>query len=143
MFVAGKPIFENRTKVEEIVAPEQDVLNEAELQQYLEGLGEWKLGNSDLVEDQTSESDIKHSSFSVTTSIRDLSPNANHNPHLSKIVEDIQLVLNPPPPPAEPKVPDFPIRACIIGKAFSGKTTQSNYLISKYKVNRNKSIIPF
>ena len=60
--------------------------------------------------------------------------NANHNPFLSKILDELDLVLNPPPPPEEPKVPDFPIRACIAGSLFSGKSTQCRLLAKKYKV---------
>jgi hypothetical protein len=36
--------------------------------------------------------------------------NANHNPFLTKIVDELDNILNPPPPPEEPKVPEFPIR---------------------------------
>lgn len=57
------------------------------------------------------------------------------NSIIGHIVARLLTLMNPPTPPPEPPVfPKFPIRACILGKVFSGKTSCISKLIQDFDI---------
>lgn len=49
---------------------------------------------------------------------------------------ELSVIISPPsPPPEVVKLPDFPVKACITGKVFSGKTTLAQKICEKYNTN--------
>ena len=77
------------------------LLDEGDFMEYKNMIGEW------------SPPDTCH--------IKGPPPNNNILGHIIQRLLD--LVHPPTPPPPPPEYPPFPIRAAVLGKAFSGKTT--------------------
>ena len=60
-------------------------------------------------------------------------PPSNNN-ILGHIIQRLLDLVHPPtPPPPPPEYPPFPIRAAVLGKAFSGKTTCLNKLAETHR----------
>ncbi|XP_028417674.1 sperm flagellar protein 2-like [Dendronephthya gigantea] len=59
------------------------------------------------------------------------------NPILGHIVQKLFNIISPPePPPPTPEFPPFPVKACFLGKFFSGKTTAVQRLVASHRVVR-------
>ena len=52
--------------------------------------------------------------------------------HILKRLTDI--VYPPSKPPTPPQFPEFPIKACVVGKTFSGKTSVLQALSAKVSI---------
>ena len=61
--------------------------------------------------------------------------------HILKRLTDI--VYPPSKPPTPPQFPEFPVKACIIGKTFSGKTSILKALAAKVRKRFKKVTISF
>ncbi|XP_069125844.1 sperm flagellar protein 2-like isoform X2 [Argopecten irradians] len=120
LFVAGKPLFEQAPPVEsteptpeQILEDErQQLLDEGDFMEYKNMTGEWQPPEG----------------CEVTKPPRD-------NPIVGHIIQRLFNMVHPPsPPPPPPEFPPFPIRACILGKVFSGKTTVVKKLADEHRL---------
>nr|XP_014353121.1 PREDICTED: sperm flagellar protein 2 [Latimeria chalumnae] len=60
---------------------------------------------------------------------------APNNNVLGHVVHRLFDIIYPPEPPAPPPTfPPFPIKACVIGKTFAGKTTSLKYVVQAHRV---------
>ncbi|GFR65233.1 sperm flagellar 2, partial [Elysia marginata] len=108
LFTSGQPLFEHREpEVTELTAEQvleedrQNLLDEGDFTEYKTMQGEWQ-------PPETSE---------VQQPPRD-------NPVVGHVVQRLFNIVYPPtPPPPPPEFPPFPVRACILGKVFSGKSS--------------------
>uniref|UniRef100_H2ZYY7 Sperm flagellar 2 n=1 Tax=Latimeria chalumnae TaxID=7897 RepID=H2ZYY7_LATCH len=58
---------------------------------------------------------------------------APNNNVLGHVVHRLFDIIYPPEPPAPPPTfPPFPIKACVIGKTFAGKTTSLKYVVQEF-----------
>lgn len=108
LFVAGKPLYEepvNRSDSDpsaegQLEEERQKLLDEGDFNEYRNMVGDWQ---------PPEESGIA-------------GPPRN-NPIVGHIVQRLADIVRPPSPPVEaPVFPDFPIKACILGKVFAGKS---------------------
>eukprot|EP00002_Diphylleia_rotans_P034746 TRINITY_DN7494_c0_g2_i1.p1 TRINITY_DN7494_c0_g2~~TRINITY_DN7494_c0_g2_i1.p1 ORF type:complete len:1562 (+),score=435.65 TRINITY_DN7494_c0_g2_i1:43-4728(+) len=109
-FVAGAALFPVAVTRQMIAAPVEnmEVPDPTEFEHYMNHRNEW------IVDD------IKE-------------PNQS----LLSIVQEIEDVVNPPPKlPDPPKPPPFPVKAMVVGKSFSGKTTVASHLAYEYVLER-------
>ncbi|KAK6179274.1 hypothetical protein SNE40_011674 [Patella caerulea] len=118
LFVAGKPLFDKPVESsdptpEQILEEErQQLLDEGDFMEYKNMIGEW----------QTKEG------LDVTGPPRD-------NPIVGHIVQRLFNIVHPPsPPPSPPEFQPFPIKACVLGKVFSGKTTCVQKLAEEHRL---------
>lgn len=117
MFVSGKPFYEESGETQ--INIEEDceavtVLNECDMDQYKSLAGEW-VPPGDHPE---------------------ITPHApaQNNYILGHILKRLTDIVYPPSkPPTPPQFPEFPIKACIVGKTFSGKTAVLRGLSAKVR----------
>lgn len=59
----------------------------------------------------------------------------NPNPVVGHIIHRLYKIVHPPtPPPPPPVFPPFPIRACVLGKAFAGKSPVIKKLAQEHRL---------
>ncbi|XP_067937009.1 sperm flagellar protein 2-like [Watersipora subatra] len=90
----------------------QAILNEGDFQDYKEMTGDWA---------PPDDSDITAPPPS--------------NPIVGHVINRLFNMVHPPtPPPPAPEFPAFPIKACILGKAFSGKSTVAQRIANAHRL---------
>lgn len=104
LFLSGLPLFDAKQE-ETVISQEDEILNEEELKRYLEAAEEWK--------DREPGEEPK-------------------NYVLGSIIDELIAATSPPPENPADKIPEFPVKAAIVGKAFSGKSTQARKLATKF-----------
>lgn len=120
LFISGKPLYEQapppestEPSPEQILEEErQALLDEGDFSEYKTMTGEWQ-------PPEGSE---------VTQPPRD-------NPITGHVIQRLFNMVSPPtPPPPPPEFPPFPIRACVVGKVFSGKSTIVQQLAKEHRL---------
>ncbi|XP_052685294.1 sperm flagellar protein 2-like isoform X3 [Crassostrea angulata] len=120
LFISGKPLYEQapppestEPSPEQILEEErQALLDEGDFSEYKTMTGEWQ-------PPEGSE---------VTQPPRD-------NPITGHVIQRLFNMVSPPtPPPPPPEFPPFPIRACVVGKVFSGKSTIIQQLAKEHRL---------
>lgn len=120
LFTEGKPLFEPVPPIasteptpEQILEQERlKLLDETDFMEYKNMVGEWQPPESGEV-----------------------SKPPRDNPIVGHIVQRLFDMVHPPTPnPPPPEFPPFPIRACILGKVFSGKTSVLKKLAKERRV---------
>nr|XP_022317151.1 sperm flagellar protein 2-like isoform X9 [Crassostrea virginica] len=120
LFVSGKPLYEQvpppestEPSPEQILEEErQALLDEGDFSEYKTMTGEWQ-------PPEGSE---------VTQPPRD-------NPITGHVIQRLFNMVSPPtPPPPPPEFPPFPIRACVVGKVFSGKSSVVAQLAKEHRL---------
>ncbi|XP_069483223.1 sperm flagellar protein 2 isoform X2 [Ambystoma mexicanum] len=122
IFFAGQPLYE-QASIESLPtepSPEQivelqkmELLDKQEFEEYKTMTGEWLASEDVSVE----------------------GPPANNN-ILGYVVRRLMEIVNPPEPlPPPPEFPPFPIKGCILGKTFAGKSTCLKYLEKAFSVH--------
>ncbi|XP_057298976.1 sperm flagellar protein 2-like isoform X2 [Hydractinia symbiolongicarpus] len=118
LFLNSKPLYEYPVvevdpEAEELLALEeskQTLLDEEDFLEYKNFVGEWipVEGQSSVVKENTV---------------------------LGFILKRLNNILYPPtPPPPEPEFPAFPIKVCVLGKFFSGKTRAIQQIASTHRI---------
>ncbi|XP_065828319.1 sperm flagellar protein 2-like isoform X2 [Oscarella lobularis] len=116
LFLNGLPIYETiseKASTTEEQKTQPDTLDELDFSEYKTTTGEWH-PSQDLLNIQSS---------------------LKENVILGHVVQKLYSIVYPPdvkPPP--PTFPEFPIKACFLGKSFSGKTTIVNQLASRHRL---------
>ncbi|XP_022100241.1 sperm flagellar protein 2-like isoform X2 [Acanthaster planci] len=117
LFSTGQPLYEKpiegqgeepvESAEDQLVEKErQALLDEGDFLEYRNMVGEWQI---------PADCDIKGPQKS--------------NAILGHILARIFNIVSPPtPPPAAPEIPPFPVKACFLGKAFTGKSTVASKL---------------
>ncbi|XP_076440661.1 sperm flagellar protein 2-like isoform X2 [Babylonia areolata] len=109
LFVSGCPLYETEQQesMEQIIdqseeeEQRQGLLDEVDFKEYKAMTGEWQVPEAS-----------------------DVTGPPRSNPVVGHIIHRLYNLVHPPtPPPPPPQYPPFPIRACVVGKLFSGKTT--------------------
>nr|KAG5711746.1 hypothetical protein BaRGS_023510 [Batillaria attramentaria] len=117
LFVNGCPLYETvpvdtgEPTPEQILEEErQMLLDEGDFMEYKSMFGEWQLPEE--------------------------APGPpRNNPVVGHIIQRLYNIVHPPtPPPPPPEFPPFPIRACVLGKAFAGKTTVVKKLAEEHRL---------
>ncbi|ESO92609.1 hypothetical protein LOTGIDRAFT_120497 [Lottia gigantea] len=118
LFIAGQPLFDKPVESTEptpeqiLEAEKQLLLDEGDFMEYKNMVGEWQA--PDVIEAAAPPRD---------------------NPIVGHIVQRLFNIVHPPsPPPPPPEFPPFPIKACILGKVFSGKTSCINKLSEEHRL---------
>lgn len=120
LFISGKPLYEQapppestEPSPEQILEEErQALLDEGDFSEYKTMTGEWQ-------PPEGSE---------VAQPPRD-------NPITGHVIQRLFNMVSPPtPPPPPPEFPPFPIRACVVGKVFSGKSTIVQQLAKEHRL---------
>ncbi|XP_071117594.1 sperm flagellar protein 2-like [Haliotis cracherodii] len=119
VFVAGQPLFEPSPVEGAELTPEQileeerqQLLDEGDFMEYKNMIGEWQPPEGS---EQTEP--------------------PKDNAVLGHIIHRLFNLVHPPsPPPPPPEFPPFPVRACILGKVFSGKTTCITKLAAEHRL---------
>ncbi|XP_074662046.1 sperm flagellar protein 2-like [Tubulanus polymorphus] len=121
LFLEGKSLYENEAEIkgledftpQEILEEErQQLLDETDFKEYKEMVGEWSAPESS-----------------------EISGPPRDNPIVGYVVKRLYEMVHPASPPAAaPQFPEFPIKACILGKAFSGKTSCIRALMNNKRV---------
>ncbi|XP_063677225.1 sperm flagellar protein 2-like isoform X8 [Bolinopsis microptera] len=118
LFVAGKPFYEDRAETPADIEEDSEavtVLNECDMNQYKTLVGEW------VPPDEHPE----------------ITPHMplQNNYILGHILKRLTDIVYPPSnPPTPPQFPEFPIKACVVGKTFSGKTSVLQALSAKKRL---------
>jgi len=118
LFIAGKPFYEDKADTPADIEEDSDavaVLNQCDMDQYKSLAGEW------VPPEEHPE---------ITPHM----PSQNNYilGHILKRLTDI--VYPPSKPPTPPQFPEFPIKACVVGKTFSGKTSVLQALSAKKRL---------
>ncbi|XP_063404210.1 sperm flagellar protein 2-like isoform X1 [Mytilus trossulus] len=120
LFTEGKPLFEPPQPIEsteptpeQILEQErQNLLDETDFMEYKNMVGEWQPPEGG-----------------------EISKPPRDNPIVGHIIQRLFNMVHPPtPPPPPPEFPPFPIRACILGKVFSGKSSVLKKLTQERRV---------
>ncbi|BFZ00141.1 hypothetical protein BsWGS_03180 [Bradybaena similaris] len=119
LFVKGQPLFEHEEpEVNELSAQivleeeRQNLLDDADFMEYRSLTGEW-----------------------VPPEICEVKEPPRDNPVVGHVLQRLFHIAHPPtPPPAVPEFPPFAIRACVLGKAFSGKSTCLKRLATEHNL---------
>ncbi|EDV23473.1 uncharacterized protein TRIADDRAFT_58131 [Trichoplax adhaerens] len=124
LFTVGIPLFDDQPEAEEDdKAEEADVTNilheerqalldEADFMEYNNGVGEWNPPEN----------------FDYQFPPKD-------NSILGHIVKTLFNTVAPPEPPVDaPEFPEFPIKACFLGKQFSGKSVTIDRLLENHRI---------
>ncbi|XP_077318994.1 sperm flagellar protein 2 isoform X1 [Lithobates pipiens] len=121
IFISGLPLYEEASidplpsepTPEQLVEMEKDnLLNDKDFEEYKTMSGEWILSD---------ESEVK-------------TPAPNNN-ILGHVVHRLLDIVNPPPPNTPPPgFPPFPIKGCVLGKIFSGKTNSLKHLAKVFSI---------
>ncbi|XP_038067047.1 sperm flagellar protein 2-like isoform X1 [Patiria miniata] len=121
LFSSGKPLYEQpiegqdeepvESAEDQLLGKErQSLLDEGDFLEYRNMVGEWQ---------PPVDCDIK-------------GPQKN-NAVLGHILARIFSIVSPPtPPPAAPEIPPFPVKACFLGKAFTGKSSVASQLAEEH-----------
>ncbi|XP_076462790.1 sperm flagellar protein 2-like isoform X2 [Babylonia areolata] len=120
MFVSGYPLYEavpvdsGEPTPEQILEEErQMLLDEGDFMEYKNMIGEWQ----------------------PPAEAKEMGGPPRVNPVVGHIIQRLYSIVHPPtPPPPPPEFPPFPIRACVLGKPFSGKTTVVKQLLEDHRV---------
>ncbi|NXH88460.1 SPEF2 protein, partial [Edolisoma coerulescens] len=114
LFLNGKPIYEQASiqPLPEEPSPEQlvelnkmSLLDEKDYGEYKSMTGEW----------------------SPTEENSENKPPLNNN-ILGHVLRRLMEMFYPPKPKSSPEFPSFPVKGCILGKMFSGKTTCAKFI---------------
>ncbi|NXD93121.1 SPEF2 protein, partial [Chaetorhynchus papuensis] len=114
LFLNGKPIYEQASiqPLPDEPSPEQHVelnkmslLDEKDYGEYKSMTGEWRPA------EENSEN----------------KPPLNNN-ILGHVLRRLMEMFYPPKPKSSPEFPSFPVKGCILGKMFSGKTTCAKFI---------------
>lgn len=119
LFVSGCPLYETvpmdtgEPTPEQILEKErQMLLDEGDFMEYKNMMGEWQ-------PPETAE----------------IPGPPRNNPVVGHIIQRLYNIVHPPtPPPPPPEYPPFPIRACVLGKTFAGKTTIVQKLAEEHRL---------
>uniref|UniRef100_A0A2C9KBG9 Calponin-homology (CH) domain-containing protein n=1 Tax=Biomphalaria glabrata TaxID=6526 RepID=A0A2C9KBG9_BIOGL len=119
LFTSGQPLYEEEDRKSIELSPEQileeerqKLLNEGDFMEYKTMTGEWQ---------PPKDSDIKEP--------------PQDNSVVGHIVHRLFNMVHPPsPPPVPPEFPPCPIRACVLGKVFSGKSSCLKRLAEEHRV---------
>ncbi|XP_013409132.1 sperm flagellar protein 2 isoform X2 [Lingula anatina] len=128
LFLSGKPLYEVKTSQDSTSlepTPEQvleeerlALLDEGDFMEYKNMIGEW----------------CPPEGSEITGPPR-------NNPIVGHIVQRLFNMVHPPspvqekpPPPPPPEFPPFPVKACVLGKVFSGKTTVIDKLATAHRL---------
>ncbi|XP_070194777.1 sperm flagellar protein 2-like isoform X3 [Littorina saxatilis] len=119
LFVSGCPLFETELvdtgepTPEQILEEErQMLLDEGDFMEYKNMIGEWQ-----------------------PPEVVEIAAPPRSNPVVGHIIHRLYNIVHPPtPPPPPPEFPPFPIRACVVGKVFSGKTTAVRKLADDHRL---------
>ncbi|XP_062368778.1 sperm flagellar protein 2 [Cinclus cinclus] len=114
LFLNGKPIYEQASiqPLPDEPSPEQlvelskmSLLDEKDYDEYKSMTGEW----------------------SPTEESSENKPPLNNN-ILGHVLRRLMEMFYPPKPKSSPEFPSFPVKGCVLGKMFSGKTTCAKYI---------------
>ncbi|XP_062579929.1 sperm flagellar protein 2-like isoform X2 [Saccostrea cucullata] len=120
LFVSGKPLYEQapppestEPSPEQILEEErQALLDEGDFTEYKTMTGEWQPPEAGEV----------------------IQP-PKDNPITGHVIQRLFNMVSPPtPPPPPPEFPPFPIRACVLGKVFSGKSSIVQQLAKEHRL---------
>ncbi|XP_065657817.1 sperm flagellar protein 2 isoform X5 [Hydra vulgaris] len=123
LFCNCKPLYEERLNEDNtecdlkmiLIEKKQTLLDEKEFNEYKNYLGEWEL----LTNLKPADAMFKPADNQI----------------LGFILKRVYLLVNPPaPPPALPEFPSFPIKVCLQGKSFSGKSSVAEYFSKSHRV---------
>ncbi|XP_060552949.1 sperm flagellar protein 2-like isoform X2 [Ruditapes philippinarum] len=119
-FEAGIPLYE-KVEVEEPVEPtasqvleeeRQNLLDEGDFIEYKNMVGEWQPPEG-----------------------CEISGPPRDNPVVGHVVQRLLNMVYPPStPPPPPEFPPFPIRACVLGKAFAGKSSCIRSIAAEHRL---------
>ncbi|XP_005100478.1 sperm flagellar protein 2 isoform X2 [Aplysia californica] len=119
LFTSGQPLYEKVEQEVSELTPEQvleedrqQLLDEGDFMEYKNMNGEWQAPEASEIE----------------------GPPRN-NPVVGHIVQRLFNIVHPPtPPPPPPEFAPFPVRACVLGKVFSGKTSCVKRLAEEHRL---------
>ncbi|XP_059172221.1 sperm flagellar protein 2-like isoform X3 [Physella acuta] len=119
LFTSGKPLFDKESSKTDQITPEQlleeerqRLLDEGDFMEYKYMTGEWE-----------------------PPAVSDIKGPPEENPVVGHIVHRLFAMVHPPTPPlVPPEFPPFPIRACVLGKVFSGKSTVIKRLAEEHRL---------
>ncbi|KAL8583785.1 hypothetical protein ACOMHN_036420 [Nucella lapillus] len=119
MFVSGHPLYQSapldtgEPTPEQILEEErQMLLDEGDFMEFKNMIGEWQ-----------------------PPEWTEVSGPPRSNPVVGHIIQRLYSIVHPPtPPPPPPEFPPFPLRACVVGKPFSGKTTVVRKLLEDHRL---------
>ncbi|XP_074612593.1 sperm flagellar protein 2-like [Acropora palmata] len=123
LFLEGIPIYQDEpieesstdlAKQKEIEREKEELMDEGDFLEYKNLIGEWTPGE---------ESEIQGS--------------AKDNAVLGHIIHRLFKIVAPPEaPPPPPEFPPFPIKVCLLGKFFSGKTSTIDKILEGHRMIR-------
>ncbi|PVD23583.1 hypothetical protein C0Q70_16855 [Pomacea canaliculata] len=119
LFQSGYSLYEEESVEKDELTPEQileeerqQLLDEGDFMEYKNMIGEWS-----------------------PPEVSDIKGPPRNNPVVGHIIQRLFNMVHPPtPPPAPPEFPPYPVRACVLGKAFSGKTTVLKKLAEEHRL---------
>ncbi|CAI9735788.1 Hypothetical predicted protein [Octopus vulgaris] len=118
LFIKGKPLYA-KSEIKDVTESQEENLRIEEAKQVL-------LDEEDFKDYKNTEHDWL---------LEPDKPKPRHNPVVGHIVNRLLTLLYPPPPPPEiPVFPEFSIRVCLLGKAYSGKTFCAEKLAEEYNL---------
>ncbi|KAL8590470.1 hypothetical protein ACOMHN_011683 [Nucella lapillus] len=150
LFVSGCPLYEipeeeslglslEESKEEE----RQHLLDQVDFTEYKTMMGEWSAPAASEISGPPRNNPVVghiiHRLFNLVhpPTVRDpcfLSLLVN-NPVVGHIIHRLFNLVHPPtPPPPPPQFPPFPIRACVLGKLFGGKSTVVKSLADEHRL---------
>ncbi|KXJ09239.1 Sperm flagellar protein 2 [Exaiptasia diaphana] len=110
----GEPTLEEIQKEQEIKNEKEKLLDEGDFMEYKNLIGEW-----------------------LPIEGSEIPGPPKDNAVLGHIIQRLFNIVSPPePPPPPPEFPPFPIKACFLGKFFSGKTTVISKLVEYHRLVR-------
>ncbi|XP_073400028.1 sperm flagellar protein 2 isoform X2 [Dendrobates tinctorius] len=115
IFFSGLPLYQEAsidpTPEQRVELEKERLLDEKDYEEYKTMTGEW-----------------------ISSDTAAIKPAPNNN-ILGHVVHRLMNIVNPPPPPtAAPGFPPFPIKGCVLGNIFSGKSTCLKHLAQEYGV---------
>ncbi|KAM4051682.1 sperm flagellar protein 2 isoform 2-T2 [Anomaloglossus baeobatrachus] len=114
-FFTGLPLYEETSTdlnpEQSVELEKENLLDEKDYEEYKTMSGEW-----------------------ISSDTWTIKPAPNNN-ILSHVVHRLMNIIHPPPAPAAaPSFPPFPIKGCVLGNVFSGKSTCLRHLVKAYGV---------
>ncbi|XP_056402639.1 sperm flagellar protein 2 isoform X2 [Hyla sarda] len=115
IFFTGLPLYKEAsidpTTEQRVELEKESVLDEKDYEEYKTMTGEWILPDTGTIK-----------------------PAPNNN-ILGHVVHRLMDIVHPPPAPsAPPKFPPFPIKGCVLGNIYSGKSTCLKHLAQVYGI---------
>ncbi|XP_077137805.1 sperm flagellar protein 2 [Ranitomeya variabilis] len=115
IFFSGFPLYQEAsidpTPEQRVELEKEGLLDEKDYEEYKTMTGEW-----------------------ISSDTAAIKPAPNNN-ILGHVVHRLMNIVHPPPPPtAAPGFPPFPIKGCVLGNIFSGKSTCLKHLAQAYGV---------